>query len=356
MTRAAIVFAAVCAALLLAAPAQARSVPRGWLGVQADGPMTGPGNPFDSEWSLMVASGVESVRAAFDWREAQPTADGPIGFGAMDAVVLAAARRGLPLLPVVHRTPRWAAAHPNDGPASPPRGTRAYARLLTALVGRYGPRGSLWRDHPEVRRRPIRDWQVWNEPNLVFYWSRQPFARSYVKLLWASRRALRAADPGSRTVLAGLTNRSWRALRKIYRAGGRGSFDVVAIHPYTKQPRGVLRIAELIRGETRRFRDRRVPIWITELSWPASKGNLRNEPGYVTDERGQAARLHAGISLLARNRRRLRIGKVIWYTWLSHEGRRTRFNWSGLRRQRRGRIVDAPSLTAFRRIARRLER
>jgi hypothetical protein len=271
-------------------------------------------------------------------------------------VVLAAARRGLPLLPVVHRTPGWAAAHPDDGASSPPRGTRAYTRLLTALVGRYGPRGSLWRDHPEVRPRPIRDWQVWNEPNLVFYWSRQPFARSYVKLLRASRRALRAADHGSRTILAGLTNRSWRALRRIYQAGGRGAFDVVAIHPYTKQPQGVLRIAELIRRETRRFRDRRVPIWITELSWPASKGNARNEPGYVTDERGQAARLRAGITLLARNRRRLRIGKVVWYTWLSREGRRTRFDWSGLRRQRRGSVVDAPSLTAFRRIARRLER
>ena len=77
------------AALLLAAPAQARSVPRGWLGVQADGPLTAAGNPFASEWSLMAASGAESVRAAFDWRAAQPTADGPIDFGPTDAVVAA---------------------------------------------------------------------------------------------------------------------------------------------------------------------------------------------------------------------------------------------------------------------------
>ena len=50
VTRGALVLAALCAALLLAAPAQARSVPRGWLGVQADGPLTEPGNPFASEW------------------------------------------------------------------------------------------------------------------------------------------------------------------------------------------------------------------------------------------------------------------------------------------------------------------
>ena len=58
-----------------------------------------------------------------------------------------------------------------------------------------------------------------------------------MKLLRASRRALRAADPGSRTVLAGLPNESWIALRKIYKAGGHGAFDAVALHPYTGKPK-----------------------------------------------------------------------------------------------------------------------
>ena len=72
---------AALAALLVAAPADARSVPRGWLGVQADGPLTEPGNPFGGEWDLMAASGVETVRVAFDWRAAQPVEGGPISFG-----------------------------------------------------------------------------------------------------------------------------------------------------------------------------------------------------------------------------------------------------------------------------------
>ena len=221
MRRAPLVLAALCAALLLAAPAQARSVPRGWLGVQADGPLSEPGNAFASEWGLMAASGVENVRVAFDWRAAQPTAGGPIDFAATDAAVAAAAQQRLPVLPVVHRTPGWAAARPGDGAASAPRGTAAYTSYLTALVGRYGPSGSLWAERPQLPRVPIRAWQIWNEPNLTRYWTSQPFARPYVKLLRASRRALRAADPGSRTILAGLPNESWIALRKVYRAGGR---------------------------------------------------------------------------------------------------------------------------------------
>jgi hypothetical protein len=350
------VLAALCAALLLVAPAQARSVPRGWLGVQADGPLTEAGNPFESEWSLMAASGVESVRAAFDWRAAQPAAGGPIDFSAMDGVVVAAAQRSLPVLPVVHRTPGWAALHPGDGAASAPRGTGAYTGFLTALVGRYGPQGTLWAEQPGLPRVPIRDWQIWNEPNLTRYWTSQPFARRYVKLLRASRHALRAADPGSRTILAGLPNESWIALRKVYKAGGRGAFDVVALHPYTGRPRNVIRLIEFARREMRHYRDGSKPVWLTELSWPAAQGKTKGAPGFVTTERGQASRLKLALALLAKARRRLKIQRVVWYTWLSREGSKNSFNWSGLRRQRGDRLLSAHSLAVFRQAARRLER
>jgi hypothetical protein len=348
----------ILAVLLLAAPAAhaaKRSVPRGWLGVIADGPLTRPGAAMDGEWDLMASSGAESVRTAFYWPAAQPSATAPPDLGHYDEVVLAAARRNLPVLPIVTGTPGWAGMKPGDQ-TSPPRDDRSYTGFLRALVARYGPQGSLWAEHQEVPRQPIRAWQIWNEPNLTRYWTSQPFARPYVKLLRASRRALRAADPGSRTILAGLPNESWIALRSIYRAGGRGAFDVVALHPYTGRPRNVIRLVEFARREMRRFRDGRLPVWLTELSWPASQGKTGGVQGFITTERGQADRLRLALSLLARDRKRLRIGRVIWYTWLSREGSRDAFNWSGLRRQRGGRVVSARSLAVFRRAAKRLER
>ena len=195
----------------------------------------------------MAASGVENVRVAFDWRAAQPVEGGPIDFSGMDAAVVAAAQQRLPVLPVVHRTPAWAAARPADGVASPPRGHGGVHELPDGAGGRYGPNGSLWTDLPALPRVPIRAWQIWNEPNLTRYWTSQPFAKPYVRLLRASRRALRAADPGSRTILAGLPNESWIALRKVYKAGGRGAFDVVALHPYTGRPRNVIKLIEFAR-------------------------------------------------------------------------------------------------------------
>ena len=346
--------AAILSCTLPAAAAAERSVPRGWLGAIADGPVTEPGAAVDAEWDLMASSGVEFVRTAFHWPTVQREEGVPPDLTPFDTVVLAAARRNLPIVPIVTGTPGWAGGQQGDE-TSPPRSPALYGRFLATLVERYGPRGTLWDAHPEVPRRPIRDWQVWNEPNLTRYWSRQPFARSYVKLLRAAHGALRSADPGARVILAGLPNESWTALRSIYRANGRRYFDAVALHPYTGRPRNVVRLAEFARREMRRFGDRRKPIWITELSWPAAKGRTKNTAGFETTDAGQAVRLREGIRLLARARKRLRIEHVFWYTWLSREGSPNSFAYSGLRRVRDGRVITVPALGAYRRIARRLQ-
>jgi hypothetical protein len=343
----------VVAALLTAPAAEAaeRQVPQGWLGVVADGPMDGA---HAGEWDGMVEAGVESVRVAVRWYQAQPAPDAAPDLTELDAVVAAAAARGIAVLPVVTGTPGWAAQRPGDI-TSPPADPATYGRVLAALAGRYGPAGSLWAERPELPRVPVRAWQLWNEPNLTRYWSEQPFARSYVRLLRAGRAALKAADPGATVVLAGLPNESWTALRRIYAAGGRGAFDAVALHPYTRRPRDVVRLVRYARRVMRKRGDGNVPVWITELSWPAAKGTVDRPVGFEVSDAGQAARLGAALTLLAAERRRLRIARVFWYTWLSSERGPSAFDWSGLRRERAGKRISAPALAAFRRQARRLE-
>src|SRR3954451_19493654 len=355
MRKAVLLVLVVCLTTPAAALGAARKVPRGWLGVVADGPLTAPGNPIPAEWDRMAGSGVESVRTAFYWREVQPTGAADANWSTIDPVVLAAAARGMDVLPVLQGTPNWAATSPGDG-GSPPRDNADFARFVTLLVTRYGPAGSFWAEHPEVARRPIRAWQIWNEPNITRYWNVASWAPSYVRLLKVAHAALRQADPGARTILAGLPNESWVALRRIYAAGGRHAFDVVALHPYTSTPANVLKLVRLARAEMRRRHDTKVPVWITELSWPASVGKVDGPRGFTTTDAGQATRLRQGLDLLVRNRRKLRIGQVDWYTWLTQEGASgSTFNYSGLRRIRAGRLVDSPALAAFRSEARRLE-
>jgi hypothetical protein len=354
---------------LLAAPAEGarRQVPQGWLGVTVDGPVS-PYKP--GEWNRMAASGVETVRVGLRWNEVQPYPPGevppaererfrlvdgvPTDLSRFDAIVAAASGRGIAVLPVIHLAPAWLTLN-RDDPASPPADPAAVGRFFALLVDRYGPGGSLWRERPELPRMPIRAWQVWNEPNLPGFWSEQPFAPSYVAALRAAASRIRAADPGAKIVLAGLPGASWVALRQVYSAGGRGLFDAVALHPYTRRPSNVLRIIRYVRREMRAHGDGRLPIWLTELSWPASRGHVPDQIGFEVTESGQAARLRVTLRMLAAARNRLRIERVLWYTWLSSEHGKSVFDWSGLRRLRHGKPVSVPSLAAFRRVARRLE-
>ncbi len=90
---------------------------------------------------------------------------------------------------VIH-APDWAARHPGGNLDSPPREPEQYARFLAAAARRYGTGGSFWAERPELPRRPIRDWQIWNEPSLRDFWSVTSWARDYVALL--ARRGPRA--------------------------------------------------------------------------------------------------------------------------------------------------------------------
>jgi Glycosyl hydrolase catalytic core len=369
MRRIALLALVVTLAGAAGAEAADRRVPRGWLGVTADGPFQA-GDA--GEWDRMVGAGVESVRTAFYWAVLQPyrteadvpaeerlrfrIVDGvPTDFSSTDAIVAAAAQRGLAVLPVVQFAPGWAARVPGKF-RSPPRRAADVTRFFRTLVERYGPGGSLWTERPELPRVPIRGWQVFNEPNLKGHWPVQPFARSYTTTLRGAERGIHAADPAAAVVLAGLTHESWKALKALYRAGARGAFDAVAIHPYTARPADVLRIVRYNRRVMQRYGDRKLPIWITELSWPAAGPRMRDVPRWASaDDSGQARLLREAMRRLERARTRLRIGGVYWYSWLTTETKQSWFGYSGLRRIRRNERVDTPGLREFRRSARRLQ-
>lgn len=355
------------------ASAAGREVPFGFVGAMADGPMLSPGFDPGPEMALMTKAGLETVRVPFHWNNVQPYAsfdevpvgrrgsfrevDGrPTSFAVTDRMVEAAARRGMRLLPVVTLAPSWARKNPGL-PSSPPAGTANYARYARALVRRYGSNGDFWRENPHLRRAPIRNWQIWNEPNQPGGWADDNWASGYVKLLRAGRRAIKQVDPKSRIVLAGIVNQSWRDLRLIYRQrGARRLFDTAAVHPYTATPSGVLEIIKRFRRTMALRGDRRKPVRVTEWSWPSSRGKVTGY-GWETTERGQARLLPRTLRLLAARRRQLRIQGVNYYTWLGEgEPSGWTFDYAGVRElDASGRAFSKPAHASLRRTALRLE-
>jgi hypothetical protein len=357
--------AALLAALLAAAPAAqaARAVPQGFFGVMYDhGVATAPAELQDGQWDLMASSGVESVRTVFSWAAAQPDGRGsPIGFDQTDPVVRRAALRNVQVLPVVFYAPRWARAYRNRF-TSPPVRRADYVTYLAALIDRYGPGGKFWAENPDLPVRPLREWQIWNEPHLPAYWDAPEkgafgYARAYPLLLRASYNLIKSLDPGAKVVMAGITQRAWEEIEVLYQRGVKRYFDVAALQIFPQTVRRSVKATALFRDAMRRRGDGRKPIYVTEITWPASKGRTEGIR-YQRQEtpRGMATKLSQMYSAMATRRRALGVSKVFWYTWASPYGRGgSIFNYAGLQRFDDTSFEPQPALDAYQRSARRFE-
>jgi hypothetical protein len=352
MRRAAV--AALLAVLLVPGAATAK-VPRDFFGVMANGPLDAPSFPLDAESSAMRADGVGAERIEIPWDLVEPQR-GQFDFSLPDRKILAAARAGIDVLGLIVRSPAWAARQPGQV-FSPPRNPADYAAFAAALVARYGPDGELWRDHPDVPKRPVDAWQIWNEPNLAVYWTQQPFMRGYATLLDDAYFAIKNADPKATVVMAGLANFSWRDLSRLFRRADRKlRFDVAAVHPFSGRPSNSVKIVSLNRQVLNRNGARAKPIWLTELTWSSAKGKKRKlTQNWETTEAGQAQRLRTAYALFVKARKRLKLQRIYWYTWVTVDrDSPNSFDYSGLRTLRPdGTVVDKPAARAFREVVRR---
>jgi hypothetical protein len=342
-------------------------VPPGFVGVDADGPLFDPtaGLNLDRQLDQMVANGVENVRVAFDWAAAQPyqtwaevpadqfsqytNVNGvPTNFTITDQLVGLAAQRGLSLLPTVLYAPGWDAKVNRNGIPTPSK-TAPYASFLTALVQRYGPRGGYWSSHPGIPKLALRTWQIWNEPNIPYYWP-QPFATSYVALLRAAHAAIKSTDPGAKVVLGALTNFAWKSIGQIYRVrGSRNLFDIVAVNGFTKTPSNVILFIRLMHNALIHLGDAKKPLLATEVSWPSAQGKSPQHYDFNTTEAGQARNIAAVLPMLASDRTALGLLGFYYYTWVGNEAPHAlAFSFAGLLGLRGGRLVAKPALSAFR--------
>jgi Beta-galactosidase len=357
MQRFLILCVALLALLAVSPVAEAkRTVPRGFYAVMWDREATdAPDAEQEDQWALMARSGVESVRTVFSWAQAQPE-PGVTSFAYTDRLVGLAAAHNIELLPVVRTTPAWAALNP-FARGSPPRDVADYTAYLEALIARYGPQGSFWVEHPELPWRPVRSWQIWNEPHLNIWWnvdgrSENAWVREYARLLKAAKATIDAADPGATVVLAALADFAWKHLDRLNRHGVGRYFDVAAINLFTARPGYVMRGVRFFRRAMRRGGAGRKPVWLTESTWPAGKGRVSRpqtswQRAWYTTDAGMAQRLRGIYSIASKSRRRLRIGRVVWYTWSSAYRDNDLFDYAGLIRFSGGEYEARPALAAY---------
>jgi hypothetical protein len=314
---------------LLASPAPAHAVKRSFFGIQGWLP------PSADEFVTLGRQGVGTVRMTFGWAQHEPE-EGTRTWGYADDMAARAAVGNVNVLPVLVGSPAFAAEHPTYPPMTR-EGRRGYVRFVGEAVERYGRQGAFWRENPHLPYKPIKSWQVWNEPNLPAWWHERPNAKQYVSLVRVAARAIRKADPKARVVLAGVPETdvgisAAKFLRQIYRVrGARRHFDVVALNPYASNHRGVVGAIERARRIMRRNGDGRARLMVTEIGW-ATGGTYRNERTrpFRTTLEGQAGRLRKTFRTLLKNRRRFRLDTVVWFSLQDRRPRDGEENWWGL--------------------------
>jgi len=294
--------------------------------------------------------GVESVRIPIGWADLQPQSGDQINWGGVDDVVERAARAGIDVLPTITGAPTWAvptvAVPGGDGSKAPARlpvsgaAAAAWKALLSEAAARYGVNGTFWASHPGVPVKPIRTWQIWNEPNFKYFVAR-PNPAEYGKLVKISNTALRAVDPGAQVVLAGLfsqpkggryvrivrgkkkvvnaTNVNYFAsyfLEQMYKAnpGIKSKFAGVSLHPYTGSWKYLTPEIEEVRKVLTAAGDPRKGLFITEIGWSSGPPKSDGSNSFAKGPAGQARELKLSFRLLKSKQRKWRIQRLYWFS------------------------------------------
>jgi hypothetical protein len=316
--------------------------PKGFFGIVPQTQVT------EEDVKYMKAGGIEAIRTPLIWPAVEPTKKGPYNWAAFDPIVEEAARQGLTVLPFVIATPKWVAKKETTLPIYNATQRKAYVKFLRAAVERYGPGGDFWVEHspkrihdekvkeaqgpiyelpgahlkPIAKPLPIKTWQVWNEANF-FYFAYPVSPHDYARLLKLSSPVIKRAEPGAKVMLTGLFGQptagaqrgmpAAKFLEGIYKVPGiKSYFDGVALHPYAIDSRQLEELVEEMHEVTVENHDP-VPLYITEMGWGSQ--NDFHIDAFEHGVRGQVQELRKAYTYLLRNRARLDLKQVYWFSW-----------------------------------------
>lgn len=220
----------------------------------------------DRELDAAALTNARWLRVHVDWHAVEKV-KGEYDWGYVDHWIDGARARGMRVLGLITNTPDWAKA-PGTALYAPPTDAADYAAFAAAVAKRYRDR--------------VTDWELWNEPNLPrFLGFAESRAAVYVGLLKAAYPAIKAVQPNSTVISAGLSpavgvDGPANFLNDMYVNGAKGYFDAIAMHPYVF-PAGLAADPDNAWSDLARAHDVMTlngdgdkKVWMTELGAPTS--------------------------------------------------------------------------------------
>ncbi|MDK2972462.1 MAG: polysaccharide biosynthesis protein PslG [Candidatus Sumerlaeota bacterium] len=111
-------------------------------------------------------------------------------------------------------------------------------------------------------------WEIWNEPNLEFFWATTPNAANYARLVAAAAPRIRAANPDAVIAGGAVSGIDQTYLETAFQNGLLDHIDVLTIHPYRiNAPESINTEVAQLRARMANHTSRDIPIWTGEWGY-----------------------------------------------------------------------------------------
>lgn len=224
--------------------------------------------PWEAHWSefqnLLSESNAGWARIELRWDHVNPV-PGTWRWDLLDQQVNSYASRDIQILGLLDYSVGWASGQGGSQSVfGPPSDMDAWEAYVRATVERYHDR--------------VDAWEIWNEPDVAFFWNGQDGGDRavYTELLRRANRAIKSVDPDATVMNGGVTGteRGANFLQRVLDLGDGAYLDAIAVHGYVPDDGLETTIyPEVIWPLIGKVRERAgKPLWITEFGWSSGCG------------------------------------------------------------------------------------
>ncbi|MCD6384309.1 hypothetical protein J7M23_00885, partial [Candidatus Sumerlaeota bacterium] len=116
----------------------------------------------------------------------------------------------------------------------------------------------------------IKDWEIWNEPNITPFWVPRPNPEHYANLLKRAYRSAKKADKDCNVIGFCTANADLPFIEKVYEFGGGKACDTLSYHHYNDVKDESILEREIydVKYIMNRYGDLDKKIWLTEMGLP----------------------------------------------------------------------------------------
>jgi len=129
-----------------------------------------------------------------------------------------------------------------------PETIKHWKLFVTAFVSRY--------------RDQINHWELWNEPNTVWFWKPYPKSKEYVNLMKEFSAIIKRADPDALIIGGSLARLDLVFADSLFQQGIGKYIDAISFHPYNEFPEAIINPVKV---------QVKTPVWYAEADYSVSR-------------------------------------------------------------------------------------